>query len=304
MPYTLNLPHYLARGELDTIVDIIKAIPREENTLELKCTSKTTLALSDLMRITEVIPPHITTVDLSGHRYIADMVDYILGGWQNNPLNKVTYNIPGHVTSINLSECDLGRIEAGALRAAFQALPRNTRSLNLSNNKFQYKDIHELYLIFSSIPSTVVSIDLTGNFFYNRPQSELNILYDKLSPKLHLDFLLDNYLEKRSSVRDFFGQPSEFYLSNFFSFFRKTFSLTQKRDAIHALKAALNGEQVDNLSQHLPALENGALGQELQAFLKSTKAGRVVQEFDDRTIRGFITMLEGRTPAPAAPQLI
>ncbi|MGC1183272.1 hypothetical protein [Legionella sp.] len=84
------------------------------------------------------------------------------------------------------------------------------------------------------------------------------------------------------------GKTKEYFYGSFLSIFQKSF--TQKKDAVNALKSALNGEKVD-LSEHLSTLRNGNLGKELRVFIKSGR-GKALVGKDVTTVSGFVQALQ------------
>jgi hypothetical protein len=108
--------------------------------------------------------------------------------------------------------------------------------------------------------------------------------------KYDINYLLDNYLNERTAVVDSSGRTKEYFHGSFFAVFQKRF--TQKRDAVTALKSALNGDNVD-LSKHLSTLINGNLGKELRAFVKSGMANALVEK-EVNTVSDFVQALQDK----------
>lgn len=101
--------------------------------------------------------------------------------------------------------------------------------------------------------------------------------------------LLDSYLKEREAVKDSTGTaPVEYFYGSFFAVFQKSY--TQKKDAVNALKSALEGNEVD-LSKHLSTLTNGNLGNELRAFIKAGKANELVRK-EVTTVSDFVSALQ------------
>lgn len=115
--------------------------------------------------------------------------------------------------------------------------------------------------------------------------------------KYDINCLLDSYLRERGAVTDSSGKTKEYFYGSFFSAFQKSF--TQKNDAVHALKSALEGKNVD-LSEHLPTLRNGHLGKELRAFVKSGMANALVGT-EVTTVSGFVQALQDKVSNQAHP---
>ena len=124
-----------------------------------------------------------------------------------------------------------------------------------------------------------------------------NIVREKKYRKYSINLLMDSYLKDRTEVTDSSGITKEYFYGSFFSCFQKSF--TQKRSAVSALKAALDGDNVD-LSEHLSTLRNGKLGEELRAFIKSGKGYALVGK-EVTTVSDFVQALQdncSRRPQP------
>jgi hypothetical protein len=107
--------------------------------------------------------------------------------------------------------------------------------------------------------------------------------------------LLDRYLEKREKVIDAKGKIKEY--KNFIPLFQKSYH--QKKEAIDALKKAVNGEQVE-LSPHLSTLKDGELGQELRKFIKEGKANLLLNEDTEvNTVTDFVKALDEKNASKA-----
>ena len=61
--------------------------------------------------------------------------------------------------------------------------------------------------------------------------------------KYDIHYLLDSYLKERTAVTDSSGRTKEYFHGSFFSVFQKSF--TQKKEAVNALKSALEGNNID-----------------------------------------------------------
>ena len=106
--------------------------------------------------------------------------------------------------------------------------------------------------------------------------------------KYDINYLLDSYLNQRTAVVDSSGTTKEYFYGSFFSHFQKSY--TQKKDAVSALKKALNGEQID-LSGHLSTLRNGTLGKELREFIKLGMGNGIVGT-EVNTVSSFVQALQ------------
>ena len=108
--------------------------------------------------------------------------------------------------------------------------------------------------------------------------------------KYDINYLLDSYLKEKIAVTDSFGRTKEYFHGSFFSAFQKSF--TKKREAVNALKSALEGNNID-LSEHLSILRNGNLGKELRAFVKSGMGNALVGK-EVITVSDFVQALQER----------
>jgi len=106
--------------------------------------------------------------------------------------------------------------------------------------------------------------------------------------KYDINYLLDSYLKERTAVTDSSRRTKEYFHGSFFSVFQKSF--TQKREAVNALKSALEGNNID-LSKHLSTLRNGNLGTELRAFVKSGMGNALVGK-EVTTVSDFVQALQ------------
>jgi len=115
-----------------------------------------------------------------------------------------------------------------------------------------------------------------------------------------LDSLLDLYIQERKKITEF-GEIKE-YKSNFFTSQQKSY--TQKKDAVNALKDALEGLDVDLIS-HLPTLRDGRLGEYLRWFVKNGPGTDLVSSSKEvTTVRQFIHALQEKVDALNANPLI
>lgn len=128
---------------------------------------------------------------------------------------------------------------------------------------------------------------LTWASMFGRVEEVVN---NNMTNKNDLSLLLDEYLEKRKTVVNFDEETKEYFYGSFFSIFQKSYA--QKREAVTALKQALNGEKVD-LSEHLSTLRNGTLGNELRGFVKSGMANTIAGE-EVNTVSDFVQALQYR----------
>lgn len=115
--------------------------------------------------------------------------------------------------------------------------------------------------------------------------------------KYDVNYILDSYLEERTAVKNSFETTKEYFYGNFFSAFQKSF--TQKKDAVNALKSALQGNNVD-LIEHLSTLRNGHLGNELRAFVKSGMGNTLVGN-EVTTVSDFIQALQDKISQQVKP---
>ncbi|MGC1181419.1 hypothetical protein, partial [Legionella sp.] len=107
--------------------------------------------------------------------------------------------------------------------------------------------------------------------------------------KYDINYLVDNYIKERTAVRDSSGVTKEYFHGSFFSHFQKSF--TQKRNAVNALKSALNGKNID-LNEHLSTLRNGNLGKVLRAFIQSGMGDTLVGKAT--TVSDFVKALQDK----------
>lgn len=108
--------------------------------------------------------------------------------------------------------------------------------------------------------------------------------------KAHINALLSIYLEGRSKSVNAAEKTKEYFHGRFFAAFQKSF--TQKKQAVHALERALQGENID-LTPHLSTLRNGQLGDSLRRFIKRGLANDLVGS-EVHTIREFVAALEAK----------
>lgn len=112
-----------------------------------------------------------------------------------------------------------------------------------------------------------------------------------------INYLLESYFEERVAVTDSSGRTKEYFYGSFFSVFQKSF--TQKREAVQALKSALQGKNVD-LTDHLSTLRNGNLGKELRAFVKSGMGNTLVGK-EVTTVSDFVQALQEKNSIQVPP---
>jgi hypothetical protein len=112
-----------------------------------------------------------------------------------------------------------------------------------------------------------------------------------MARRYDIKYLLKEYSEKRSNIRDSNGDTKEYFYSKFFADFQKSF--TQKRDAVDALSSALDGRNVD-LMKHKSTLRNGQLGEKLRAFVKSGCANELIDGKEVNTISNFLIALQDK----------
>jgi hypothetical protein len=128
---------------------------------------------------------------------------------------------------------------------------------------------------------------------------EGNMPQGDLTGKDALIALLDSYLKEREAIKDASGtKTKEYFYGSFFSAFQKSF--TQKKEAVLALKSALNGDPVD-LKPHLSVLRNGRLGKELRAFIKKRRADALCADKEVQTIRAFVAALQENSSHSSHP---
>ena len=139
----------------------------------------------------------------------------------------------------------LNNLSDDELVTALNGIPRNVTTLNLGLNDFEQRQNTDH--LFAAISPGVKVI------FGTEPlQNKWNAY--------HINVLLSTYLDQRKRVINSAGVTKDYFYGSFFSYFQKSFR--QKEAAVNALKAAINGEQVD-LSEHLSTLRNGHLGNDM-----------------------------------------
>jgi hypothetical protein len=109
-----------------------------------------------------------------------------------------------------------------------------------------------------------------------------------------LKLFLKDYLDKRAQVLDNKGEIKQYFYGAFFVFQK---SYQQKKEAVEALRSALDNHKGVDLSAHLSTLRNGRLGEGLRAFIKMGKADELVDGKKVRTVRDFVATLELNTKA-------
>lgn len=113
----------------------------------------------------------------------------------------------------------------------------------------------------------------------------------------NINCLLDSYLKGRTAMTDSSGETKEYFYGSLFSVLQKSF--TQKKNAVNALKSALEGHNV-NLSEHLSTLRNGNLGNELRAFIK-LGLGNALAGQEVTTVSDFVQALQDKNSNQAQP---
>lgn len=112
--------------------------------------------------------------------------------------------------------------------------------------------------------------------------------------------ILDEYLNRRSAVKDDKNRTRDYLHCRFFSCFQKSYS--QKQQAVIALKSVLNGDTNVSLLPHLATLRNGQLGKTVRAFIKAGHANHIVST-PVNTVREFVRALQNRPVAPSTPSV-
>jgi hypothetical protein len=102
-----------------------------------------------------------------------------------------------------------------------------------------------------------------------------------------LNALLDAYLSERTALIS--NKKTKNYKTIPLPFFQHSFQ--EKKEAVTALKRALNNEHVDDLMSHLSTLRNGNLGKSLRKFIKKGMADCLVGD-KVRTVTDFVIALD------------
>lgn len=260
---------------------LIQAIPADINSLSL---SENYLFNynKDLPSLLRAIPESVSSLDLSGNSF--------------GTMDEVFYD-----TSRSKGQRHTLKTTATAFRSALAAIPRSVRSLDLRDNNLANIETNVLVGDLSALPRTLKSVNLSNNGLLTKSPQDLAKIHAALPAHVHLNFILDSYLEKRMSVRGFDGQPLQYYFFNLSSFFKRTFSFTSKRDAITALKSALMGN-FEPLLPYSDVLMNGSLGQALLQFSLSDKSRDIVGR-PTSSLYDFIVALQAKI-TPDARDLV
>lgn len=264
------------------LATFLKTLPAHLSAIDLSTNGLGQMNADHFIKALKALPQGVKLLDLRGH--------YPLG-FSATDLIKIIKNIPVHITALDISGDHLLQTYPADIIEIIKAIPEHIKSIELRGNGLGGKPTELLIDIFSQFPDTLRSVNLSGNSFHTKSTEDLNIIHNAFPQYVHLNAILDSYLEKRENVRDDNGQTKQYFCFNFFSCFHKTFSFTEKKNAIIALKSVINGEGVD-LTDHLPALENGTLGKALQRFIQSTHAEKIVHNRPTTmSITAFVTEL-------------
>jgi hypothetical protein len=249
------------------LAPFLKTLPAHLSAVDLSANGLGAMNADHFIEALKALPQGVKLLDLRGH--------YPLG-FSARDLIKIIKNIPVHITALDISGDHLLQTYSAAdISNIIQAIPEHIKSIELKGNGLGGKPTQLLIDIFSQFPDTLRSVNLSGNSFHTKSTEDLNSIHNAFPKYVHLNAILDSYLEKRENIRDYNGQTKQYFCFNFFSCVHKSFSFTEKKNAILALKSVINGEHVD-LTDHLPALKNGTLGKALQRFIQSTHAEEIV----------------------------
>lgn len=113
--------------------------------------------------------------------------------------------------------------------------------------------------------------------------------YEKIG-EYQLRILLDKHINPHEYQINALCETKVVLQKGFFSHNQK--SCNQENKAVNALLLALNGERVD-LIPHLPALQNGDLGEKLQGYVTHNRANALVGK-DVQNVSEFICALQDK----------
>ncbi|WP_419420357.1 hypothetical protein ACNVED_03390 [Legionella sp. D16C41] len=148
-------------------------------------------------------------------------------------------------------------------------------------------------------PKYKETINLIKNVLITHNQNIQELKDSKKPSSPSILTVLDNYLDRRSKVVHTDTKQTKEHYGYFFNSFKKTYS--QKKDAVTALKKALNREPGVDLLSHLAVLRNGDLGENLRAFVKAGHADNIVGK-QVNTVSDFIKELSKLSPATPPTQ--
>lgn len=293
MAYTLTRGHYNSH---QSILDAIGRCPKDETSLVFGVDILLEESSEEVIALMRAIPEGISSIDLSSNS---------LYRHNKHNLARIFCAIPEHVSSIGLrdnsfdrlAQCEIDQITltipsiSNEFAEAVFAIPKHVLSIDLRHNNLGNIQMYQLVNTLKAFPVTLKLVNLSYNSFLVQSAQALEQIKAALSPHIQLNFILDCYLEKRTSVRGFNGEPLEYFYFNLSSFFQRTFGLHQKREAIEALKSALMGNFDVDLLPHIDVLENGTLGLDLQRFIGLDKAREIIPEPRIATVREFMIAL-------------
>ena len=263
------------------LASFLKLLPQSLTSLDIGFNDLGEMNVDHFIAALKAIPEGVKLLDLKGHFPLR---------FKRQELVKIMQNLPRHIHSLDVSGNHLSHIySVDELQLIIEAIPDHLKSLDLRYNALGNQASNDLKKVFKTFPDTLRSVNLRSNGFDTKSKEDLNSIYNNLPKYVHLNAILDNYLEKREKICGYNDQPLEYFYYNFFNCFHKTFSLTEKRNAILALKSVINGNDVD-LTPYIPALENGSLGQALQEFTAYCHTKNWIPK-DITTVKGFVQYL-------------
>ncbi|HDS3848814.1 hypothetical protein [Legionella pneumophila] len=175
---------------LEELSVFMKTIPEYEKVLDL---SNSNLYIEEnvnfLLRLLPLIPPTITTLNLSGN---------FLGYLTDAQLVAVIDTLPFFIRTLNLRDNHFGHVKRtitteGLLMALGCLEKKNIRSLDLAENNFGLLSFAQKLLILQALPSKLDTLGLAANSLAGLYDDELMALFQTIAPNIKSLNLSNNH---------------------------------------------------------------------------------------------------------------